>query len=227
MTAVVLDIEGTVCPISFVKDVLFPYALKALPDVVNREWNREGDFQLYKDGFKELFPESLASPEAFIECVQLLSHEDSKTPPLKNLQGYLWKVGYHSGEIKAPIYEDAYEKIKEWHSNGTPVYIYSSGSIAAQKLLFAYTPFGDLNKYLSGYFDPSTVGPKQDPDSYKMIQDQIGTGFKILFLSDNVNELEAASKCGLEARLVERSGNAEVTDELKGKYSVLRTFKSL
>ncbi|KAK3704090.1 enolase-phosphatase E1 [Vermiconidia calcicola] len=131
---VLLDIEGTICPISFVKDTLFPYALKALPDVLNSRWDEE-EFKPYR----EAFPDSAqTSPEALQAHVEDLTKRDVKVAYLKNLQGYLWESGYKTGAYSTPLFTDVAPTLKQWKEEGFSLAIYSSGSVFAQKLLFGH-----------------------------------------------------------------------------------------
>lgn len=202
-----LDIEGTVCPISFVKDVLFPYFSAKVPSLINSD----------DDSIKSVlaqFPQH-GNPQALQAHLQSLVDNDVKDPILKQLQGTVWAKGYTSGEIKAPVYKDAIEFMKRKDN----VYIYSSGSVQAQKLLFGYVANPnesesdgsslDLNPLIKGYFDINTSGKKMESSSYEKIVSQIGVkADQVLFLSDNVKELEAADAAGLKTLLAVRPGNA-------------------
>ncbi|AEO69350.1 dd70fded-1a08-411d-b708-5e42d26efbcb [Thermothielavioides terrestris] len=226
---VLLDIEGTVCPISFVKDVLFPYALEALPQTLATSWDSP-DFAPYRDAFP---PEHASSPEALAAHVRELMSRDEKVSYLKSLQGYLWEAGYASGALSAPLFADVAPAIAAWAAAGdTRVAIYSSGSVAAQRLLFRHTnaaPQRDLTPLLSGFFDTVNAGPKTDPASYR----RIAATFpdvpldEWLFLSDNVKEVEAAKAAGMQSFVVERPGNAELAPEARRAHRVVTSFEGL
>lgn len=199
--AVVVDIEGTVGSIRFVKDVLFPFARSRLrqfvlanrsrPDVV-----RELDAVRTETG--------IADVEGQIAQLERWSDADRKITPLKALQGMVWAGGYASGELVAHLYDDAIAALKRWRATRMRVYVYSSGSIAAQKLYFAHTAAGDLTPCLAGYFD-TTTGPKQEAESYRRIASAIGRpADDLLFLSDVAAELEAAAAAGFQAVQVRR-----------------------
>jgi len=195
--AILTDIEGTTSSISFVKDVLFPYAAHYLPAYVRAH----ADEPVVADQLQAVRV-AVKEPEADIDRViaVLLNWiaEDRKATPLKTLQGMVWKDGYQSGAYKAHVYPDAAAKLREWHAQGLPMYIYSSGSIAAQKLFFKYSEAGDLTPLFSGYFD-TTTGPKQEQASYSAIVQAIGLpAQEILFLSDVAAELDAAKAAGLQ-----------------------------
>ncbi len=71
-----------------------------------------------------------------------------------------------------------------WRNEGKSIYIYSSGSVPAQKMLFRYSTEGDLLQYFDGHFDTS-VGNKTEASSYKAILKSIGKeGGQCLFLTD-------------------------------------------
>jgi enolase-phosphatase E1 len=199
--AVVVDIEGTVGSIRFVKDVLFPFARSRLrqfvlanrsrPDVV-----RELDAVRTETG--------IADVEGQIAQLERWSDADRKITPLKALQGMVWAGGYASGELVAHLYDDAIAALKRWRAARMRVYVYSSGSIAAQKLYFAHTAAGDMTPCLAGYFD-TTTGPKQEAESYRRIASAIGRpAGDLLFLSDAAAELEAAAEAGFQAVQVRR-----------------------
>lgn len=199
--AVVTDIEGTVGSIRFVKDVLFPFARARLRAFVlaNRsrpEVARQLDAVASETG--------LADIERQIEQLERWSDADRKATPLKALQGMIWADGYASGELVAHLYDDALAALKRWEAGRLPVYVYSSGSIAAQRLYFAHTRAGDLTSGLAGYFD-TTTGPKQEAASYRTIAGSIGRpAADLLFLSDVAAELEAARAAGFQAVQVRR-----------------------
>ncbi|SMN18187.1 similar to Saccharomyces cerevisiae YEL038W UTR4 Protein with sequence similarity to 2,3-diketo-5-methylthiopentyl-1-phosphate enolase-phosphatases, involved in methionine salvage [Maudiozyma saulgeensis] len=207
-SALVLDIEGTVCPISFVKDALFPYFVEKVPVIVQ---NIEQQSKVIRDIISQF---NIDDKDALTKHILDLVAADIKDPILKQLQGYIWAEGYSSGEIKAPVYPDAVALIRR-HDN---VYIYSSGSVKAQKLLFGHVADSDgksinMNGEIKGYFDINTSGAKVDASSYTNILKDIKmekTPEKVLFLSDNPKELDAAKKAGLITGLAIRDGNAPV-----------------
>ncbi|KAK4650593.1 enolase-phosphatase E1 [Podospora pseudocomata] len=225
---VLLDIEGTVCPISFVKDVLFPYALSALPATLEAQWD-EPEFSQYRDAFPA---EHASSQEALTAHVKDLMSRDVKIAYLKSLQGYLWESGYKSGELKAPLFDDVAPKFVQWKKAGEEIMIYSSGSVAAQKLLFKHTNGqpADLIPEISDFFDTVNAGPKQEASSYQTIlaaHPEFPEANSWLFLSDNVKEVEAAKQAGMQSFVVERPGNAELSSEDREKHRVIKTFAEI
>jgi enolase-phosphatase E1 len=146
----------------------------------------------------------IADVDGQIAQLERWSDADRKVTPLKALQGMVWAGGYASGELVAHLYDDAIAALKRWAAARRPVYVYSSGSIAAQKLYFAHTAAGDLTACLAGYFD-TTTGPKQEAESYRRIASAIGRpASDLLFLSDVAAELQAAAEAGLQAVQVQR-----------------------
>lgn len=124
--------------------------------------------------------------------------EDRKATPLKALQGMIWREGYESGELKGHVYADTPEFLRRWHGRGLRLYVYSSGSVEAQKLIFGHTEFGDLTPLFSGYFD-TRVGGKREAQSYRTILLDTGlSGPDVLFLSDIGEELDAARAAGMK-----------------------------
>lgn len=230
--ATLLDIEGTVCSISFVHDILFPYALEKLPQLLKNEQfpikpggNQTSDLTPYLESFPEEYKQSA---QALEDHVIDLTEKNVKAPYLKALQGYIWKSGYQSGEIKAPLYPDAVDYMKRVVDGGNKVFIYSSGSVPAQKLLFGYSSAGDLTPLISDYFDTVNAGPKMEAASYTTILKAIGfEADRVLFLSDNVREIEAAKKAGLRAYVAERPGNAKLTPQEKEDNVIKTSFEGI
>ncbi len=202
--AIVTDIEGTTSSISFVKDVLFPYARANLAGFIR---SRAGDLQvkpLLEDVCREL-GESLSIEQIISQFIEWLD-EDKKVTPLKSLQGLIWEAGYRQGDFKGHVYPDAAAKLKAWKTGSLSLYIYSSGSVYAQKLLFAHTEYGDLTPLFSGYFD-THIGGKKDRSSYLEIAGQLAIpAHQLLFLSDIKEELDAAKTAGFETIWLIRDG---------------------
>jgi enolase-phosphatase E1 len=201
--AILTDIEGTTSSISFVKDVLFPYARKHLPAFIETHTDDPAVQHWLHDAAKEAGLISAQRSE-MIALLQRWIDEDRKATSLKALQGMIWEDGYRGGEYRAHMYADVAPRLREWKAQGLDIYVYSSGSVAAQKLFFGFSEAGDLSDLLSGYFDTET-GPKRDADSYRRIAAAIGTDANsILFLSDIVEELDAASAAGMRTTLLAR-----------------------
>jgi enolase-phosphatase E1 len=178
--AIVTDIEGTTTPISFVHRVLFPYARERLAD------------------FVAAHPTLNGQPTPSLETLLAQMDRDEKEPVLKTIQGMIWEQGYRDGALKAELYADVPPALKRWARAGLRLYVYSSGSVPAQKLLFGHTPEGDLTALFTAYFD-TRVGPKRDTASYAAIARGIGLpAEEVLFLSDVEAELDAAAAVGLQ-----------------------------
>lgn len=194
--AIVTDIEGTTTAISFVKDVLFPYARKHLPAFVETH----GDTPDVQHWLHEAAREADIIQASRNEIIDLLIRwidADRKSTALKALQGMIWKEGYESGAYRSHVYPDVTPQLRRWHAAGIKLYAYSSGSVAAQKLLFKYTDAGDLTPLFTDYFDTET-GPKREWRSYERIAETIDApATQILFLSDITEELDAAAQAGL------------------------------
>lgn len=199
--AVVTDIEGTTSSLAFVKDVLFPYARQALPDFVR---GHQAQLKDMAGDMAAIVGKPRLDPQQMIDLLLQWMDEDRKITPLKTLQGMIWKTGYESGELQSHLYEDAARGLRKWHADGLQLYVYSSGSIAAQKLLFAHTPYGDLLSLFAGYFD-TTTGPKLESRSYQAIATALGLAPRaIVFLSDHAGEIQAANDAGLQTVLLAR-----------------------
>ena len=193
---ILTDIEGTTTDISFVHNVLFPYSAKHLS-----AWVRNNsELPITQDilqQIREITGKSNLDVEGCISQLENWQAEDKKITPLKTLQGLIWQQGYDKDELKAHVYPDAVEYLKNWYDAGLTLAVYSSGSIAAQKLLFRNTSDGDLTSLFSAYFDTIT-GSKVKSQSYVAIAQELSVlPQEILFLSDSLKELVAASEANL------------------------------
>ncbi|MBK1986549.1 acireductone synthase [Sphaerospermopsis aphanizomenoides BCCUSP55] len=201
LKVILTDIEGTTTDISFVHDVLFPYSAKHLSDWVLNHLELPITQDILQQ-VREINGQSNLDVESCLSQLMIWHNEDRKITPLKTLQGLIWDAGYNSGELKSHLYPDAFEYLQNWYAVGLRLAIYSSGSIAAQKLLFKNTVMGDLTPLFSMYFD-TTTGNKTESQSYLTIADKLLVlPQEILFLSDSSKELAAAKSanfnvCGL------------------------------
>ncbi|KAJ3108748.1 Enolase-phosphatase E1 [Phlyctochytrium planicorne] len=244
---VVVDIEGTTTPISFVHDVLFPHVTTHIETFLNAHWGEpeleskiealrtqfgmgmldadkreskaEEDVKNNVEGIVPIL-DSTATPEdlkkSIAENIRWQMSIDRKIGALKSFQGYMWRFAYEDGSVKGSVFEDVVPVLEFWKSKNIPVYVYSSGSVEAQKLLFGFSEKGDLLAHFSGHFD-TAIGSKLAPASYTAIATSISHGASdILFLSDNVLEIAAAKKVGFKAAVMFRKGNKEV-ERVEGK----------
>ncbi|KGU86880.1 acireductone synthase [Pseudomonas mediterranea] len=203
--AILTDIEGTTSAVSFVFDVLFPYAAQHLPTFVRQHADRS-DVAEQLAAVRQDSGEPDADVERVVAILLGWIAEDRKATPLKALQGMVWEQGYQAGQLKGHVYPDAVEALKRWHRAGYGLHVYSSGSIQAQKLIFGCSEAGDLSPLFSGYFD-TTSGPKREVQSYQKISQAIGIApDEILFLSDIVQELDAARGAGMATCGLAREG---------------------
>lgn len=194
--AIVTDIEGTTSSLSFVKDVLFPYARRHLPDFVRNHLD-DGKVQaLLADARREAAAE-LDTDQLIAQFLDWIDR-DQKITSLKSLQGMIWETGYEQGDFHGHIYPDAFRQLQAFSEQGYQLFVYSSGSVFAQKLLFAHTEYGDLTPLFSGFFD-THIGGKKEISSYQQIAGQIRfQPDEILFLSDIKEELDAARQAGFD-----------------------------
>jgi enolase-phosphatase E1 len=205
--AILTDIEGTTSSVSFVFEVLFPYAGQHLPAFV-RAHADEPSVRAQIGAVRSDSGETDADVERVIQILLGWIAEDRKATPLKALQGMVWAQGYRNGEIKGHVYPDAVQGLRDWYGAGLRLYVYSSGSIQAQQLIFGYSEAGDLTPLFSGYFD-TTSGGKREVESYRRIAADIGLpAEQILFLSDIVEELDAAAEAGLRTCGLARAGGS-------------------
>jgi enolase-phosphatase E1 len=202
--AIVTDIEGTTTSISFVADVLFPYARAHMAEFI-RSHAGEAQMRALLREVGAVCGQDLDEGKAIAQLICWID-EDRKIGPLKVIQGLIWEGGYRNGDFKGHVYPDVVKKLREWKEAGMALYVYSSGSIHAQQLLFGHTEYGDLTPLFSGYFD-TRVGAKQEADSYRKIAEQIARPpGEILFLSDIAAELDAAQLVGFNTCQLLREG---------------------
>lgn len=195
--AIVTDIEGTTSDIRFVHQVLFPYARARMADFVRATAHDAEVMVLLNDVRAEMGRPRASLDEVIAELLRWID-EDRKATPLKALQGMIWRHGYVNGDFKGHIYEDAVRCLQHWHGSGIRLYVYSSGSVAAQQLLFGYSEAGDLTPLFSGYFD-TKIGAKREVGAYQSIVRELALpADEILFLSDIHQELDAAEAAGIQ-----------------------------
>jgi len=219
--AILTDIEGTTSSLSFVKDVLFPYARERMEAFVTGHAGEPAVARELED-VSRLAGVRLTPAEAAWQLVEWIDL-DRKATPLKALQGMIWETGYRAGHFFGHVYPDAARKLREWHDAGLALYIFSSGSVQAQQLLFGHTEEGDLTPLFSGYYD-TRIGAKQEPDAYRAITADIGLPAEsILFLSDIVGELDAARAAGLMTAWLVREGSPAVP----GPHPMARNFDEI
>ena len=224
MSVILLDIEGTTTPITFVYDELFPFARAHMRAYVLKH----GEEARFEGLLAQLRVESAAERAAGFDAPAIpegtdasalgsaadfalwqMAH-DRKATGLKELQGWIWRSGYEGGELRGVVYEDVPQAIARWREAGHRVAIYSSGSVEAQTLIFGYSTAGDLRPQLDAYFD-TTTGPKKEAESYRKIASALAVEPKdVVFCSDNLDEIRAADAAGMQTRLTVRPGNAPV-----------------
>lgn len=208
MQFILTDIEGTTTDINFVHKILFPYSTEKLPGFVTAHLNDSDVAAALAQTQATLQGEGLPaeSTEDLIQGLLSWIEADRKHPALKTLQGLIWKEGYVRGGFKGHIYPDVVPALERWKQQGLRMGIYSSGSVAAQKLLFGYSTYGDLNGFFEANFD-TAVGHKREVGSYQNIATQLGIPpAEILFLSDIEEELDAAKAAGMQCLQLLRPG---------------------
>jgi enolase-phosphatase E1 len=212
---ILLDIEGTVSPLAFVHDEMFPYARKNAAAFLASHFDDDATQgainQMARDAGQGSFaawcPVGVDQREFVVTEVEKLMDADVKATGLKLLQGLIWKQGFHSGELRSTLFADVPQALAAWRAAGIDVRIYSSGSVHAQKLFFAHTEAGDLTPDFNGYYD-TTIGSKRETASYAAIAAEAGVGTgDVLFVSDIVEELDAARTAGIKTALAIRPGN--------------------
>ncbi|WP_028469436.1 acireductone synthase [Neptunomonas japonica] len=218
---ILTDIEGTTTDIRFVHNVLFPYARQALPEFVKGHWD-DAAVQSIMAEARLVLDAPDADQTTLIQAFINWIDQDKKVTALKTLQGLIWVQGYKSGDFTGHLYEDAYEYLKRWSEQGVELSVFSSGSVKAQQLLFGYSDFGDLTSLFSHYFDTST-GHKRETAAYVSIANALQQRPEnILFLSDIVEELDAAQSAGMKTCLLAREELPE-----NATHNVVSSFESI
>jgi len=219
-----LDIEGTTCPVSFVSTILFPYAKQKLSSYIRQHGADSTQIQTIQEAKREwdedqstasiqlktqVDLQQISEVDGLIQYLKHLISIDRKSTALKDLQGQIWKDGYNQGELKAELFSEAAECLQKWHKQGIRLSVYSSGSIQAQKLLYRHTEKGNLEPLFSHWFDTRT-GPKKAAESYITIARELNSTPKtIWFVSDNADECDAAQAAGMYTLFSLRDGNPD------------------
>ncbi|PYT04443.1 MAG: acireductone synthase [Acidobacteria bacterium] len=228
VSVLLLDLEGTTTPIDFVYKILYPHAREHVKPYLEEHWEStevQADvralLQENADDLRRGLDPPLIKGTAeqvslgeIVAYVQWLMDRDRKTTPLKSLQGKIWEAGYSKGELRGQVFEDVAPAFKRWREQLKSICIYSSGSVLAQRLMFANSEAGDLSSFIGSYFD-TNIGPKQDADSYTKIAAKLDRQpSEIVFVSDRLIELDAAAVAGCEVLLCKRPGNDPQTAPL-------------
>jgi enolase-phosphatase E1 len=223
--AILCDIEGTTTALSFVHDVLFPISRKQMESYIRDRWSE----------LHLLVRDIGNNPEDVVRVMRAWIDEDRKEGVLKQIQGKIWKDSFESGAIRAHVYPDVSRNWTAWKKRGIRIYIFSSGSVEAQKLLFRHTEEGDLTPLIDGYFD-TTMGSKKDAGSYKNIAKTLELKpEEVFFFSDVAEELDAALSAGMRTLLLNREGSevvrpsrlqssADETSAVQSEHSIATTF---
>ncbi len=202
-----MDIEGTTTSVSFVYDVLFPYFIENIEDLLSIDsLSVEEAFDNVKKLVLEENNTVLLSRQDSIPFLLRWCKEDRKLTSLKFLQGVVWEKGYLSGKLVSHVYDDVPPALKLWRTANIELAVFSSGSVEAQKLIFKFAEHGNLTSYLSAYFD-TVVGPKRAESTYLKMADSLKiAASSILFLSDIREELIAADQAGMATIQLVRAG---------------------
>ncbi|WP_405946921.1 acireductone synthase [Streptomyces prunicolor] len=204
--AVVLDIEGTTSATGFVVDVLYPYSRSRFAELLAERSDDPAVARAIAQ-VSELTGDPDADAVQIEKTLNTWLDEDRKATPLKTLQGIIWSEGFARGDLVSHFYDDVVPALRAWHTAGLRLYVYSSGSVAAQRAWFTSSPEGDLLPLVSGLYDTENAGPKQEPESYRRIAEATGVEpSRLLFLSDRPGELDAAVAAGWHAVGVRRPG---------------------
>jgi enolase-phosphatase E1 len=205
---VLLDIEGTVISVSFVREILFPFAKQRLTSFLHER--RDDPNVLRCTGLcQDAIEHETGTRPAYETLPVMLTDwidQDRKLAALKALQGMIWDEGYRQRAFVPELYGDVLPTLTQWRARGIRLGIYSSGSEQAQRLLFAHTDVGDVTSLFEHFFDTG-VGAKKAASSYLTISERIGLPpHHIFFLSDAECELDAAAMAGFRTAHIVRPG---------------------
>ncbi|MFD9905304.1 acireductone synthase [Streptomyces sp. NPDC059063] len=221
--AVVLDIEGTTSATGFVVDVMYPYARERFGALL-AERAHDAVVARAVARIREETGEPDADPARIEKVLGAWADEDRKASPLKALQGVIWAEGFASGDLVAPFFGDVVPRLRSWYAAGIRLYVYSSGSVAAQHAWFTHSAEGRLDGLVSGWYDTENAGPKQESGSYRAITADIGVPpGRTLFLSDRRGELDAARDAGWRTVGVRRAGEPYFADGV-GAHAEIASF---
>jgi enolase-phosphatase E1 len=234
ISTILLDIEGTTTPVDFVYKVLFPYARLRMQDFLFDHFSdaevQAAIAQLQQEHLqdKPSNPPPLSAQsqptqiESLVNYIHWLMEQDRKSTPLKTIQGKIWEAGYRNGELRGEVFADVPAAFERWHKQSKAICIYSSGSVLAQKLIFAHTDYGDLTNYLTAYFD-THIGGKKESKSYQRIAEKLTClPTNILFISDVTSELDAAREAHFQTLCCVRPGNQPIDKQTE--HSTIRSF---
>jgi enolase-phosphatase E1 len=226
--ALLLDIEGTTTPIAFVHEVLFSYARTHARDFLATNSNSaevNADIALLREEQAADLSKGNHPPASITDYIDWLIERDRKSTGLKSLQGKIWRQGYVDGSLKSQVYADVAPALERWRARGLSINIFSSGSVLAQQLLFAHTEAGDLTKFIDNYFD-TNIGKKGEAASYRRIAEALSLNTnEVLFISDVVAELDAATEAGMSTLLSIRPGNPPQNNA--DRYRAIHTFDEI
>ena len=226
LRAVVLDIEGTTSSTGFVHDTLYPYSRERFTSWI-ADHATEPEVQVQLAATRELAQEPDASLDRAVWWLNHWLDRDQKITPLKAFQGWIWAEGFAAGELVSHFFDDAIPAIRRWHAAGLTLYIFSSGSVSAQRAWFGNTPEGDLLPLFTDHFDTENTGPKREADSYRAITDRIGVAAgETVFLSDLVAELDAAREAGWHTVGVRRPGD-QYYEQGVGDHLAIHSFDEI
>ncbi|HMQ48066.1 MAG TPA: acireductone synthase [Saprospiraceae bacterium] len=203
---ILTDIEGTTTSVAFVYETLFPYFKSEIHHFLQNSANRGLVSEHLAVIATEVGIPPKASSDTFAKILINWCNADLKHGALKAIQGMVWRQAYEQGHIRGHVYADVPPAFKRWKAAGLSLGIYSSGSVAAQQLLFGYSEYSDLRPYFSDYFDTG-VGHKRDVQSYENITAMLALpASTLLFLSDVTEELDAAAAAGFQTLQLLRPG---------------------
>jgi enolase-phosphatase E1 len=223
--AIVVDIEGTTSKSSHVFDVLFPYARTRLASWVAQHPGKH--LEDLRSQTASLLGLDSMSDEEFIAALEKWSDDDVKASPLKTLQGEIWAAGFAAGELSSHLFDDVAPALASWHEAGKRLFVYSSGSVTAQKSWFSNTAAGNLTPLLEGYFDTVNAGQKREADSYRKIADALNIApAHILFLTDVPEEVDAALAAGWQVAGLARTGEPH-TARLEARHNPVTSFREI
>ena len=225
VVAIIVDIEGTVSDAGFTRDVLIPYAEAHLGPWIERHAERPDVAEAL-----EALAQAAGEPEVdiprLIELAEFgLIERDSG--PVAALCHLLWRDAYQAFELAGHVYDDAVATLQAWTDDHRALFTYSAAPSEAQRLLFAYSEFGDISGLFSGFFD-RRIGAKKNADSYTAIARALGENpGSMLFISDTRGELDAAKQAGLQTCWIARDEETREKAESQDAHQSVVSFSEI
>ena len=199
--AAVIDIEGAICPASFVKNTLVPFINAELPDYV---WDNELELLELMGAVKSEENNLELSSVEVVEVLLRYLEDGQDSVPLKSLIHSLCQDGLSKGDLKLELYKDALQGVNRWREQGVSLFAYSSAQVQSEQLLLCHESGSEICNLFAGFFDMEE-GEGTLIGSYDKIAARIEVRpDEVLFISNNVEAALAAYNADMNAIVIDR-----------------------